>query len=509
MKATDSLFKLIKSMSKSEKGYFKKFANFHVRNNENNYTKIFDAIESQKEYDESKLLKKFKKERFIKQFAVAKNYLYDMVLESLEAYHKSSTSEIRSLLNRVELLIDKGLHSQAKKLLKKAKENAIEYEKLSYIPEINLMEQSIYRMQYNVGGLKDNSDNLIEEIEQCAMKIKNMAEYEKLKNRLYLQRIEMGVLRNEREFHAYDWFLKESLLKNDKQALSINAQMLYYELYASYYNYIEDSQKCYDYSIKLIKLIETNPSVIDSNVNFPTQYLYRHSIQCYNIGNYHEALEYISKMETLKVRSEAQKLNILLKAYNTKVNVYFRMGNMKKCLQLIPEIERLLENNKDSDKLLKEIIYWQITALLMIAEDYRRALKWLVRANISENYNIRQDLECIGRIMEIVLLYELDKTDIMENRIKSTYRFLTNKQKLYKLEKTILVSIRKLINVNSKKDTIKFFTQLKNDLEPIVKDPHEKKFLQYFDIMSWLESKITNNNFAEIVKSKLQPIKLT
>ncbi|MCK6650719.1 MAG: hypothetical protein L6Q66_13770, partial [Bacteroidia bacterium] len=128
MKTTDHLFKLIKSLSKSEKGYFKKFANFHVRNEQNNYTKIFDAIDLQEEYNEKKLLHKFRNEKFVRQFAVAKNYLYEMVLESLEAYHKNSTTEIRSMLNRIEILVDKGLHSQAKKLLRKAKDMAIEYE---------------------------------------------------------------------------------------------------------------------------------------------------------------------------------------------------------------------------------------------------------------------------------------------------------------------------------------------------------------------------------------------
>ena len=144
----------------------------------------------------------------------------------------------------------------------------------------------------------------------------------------------------------------------------------------------------------------------------------------------------------------------------------------------------------------------------MVAEDYKRSLKWLVKANISQNYNIRQDLECIGRIMEIVLHYELGKIDIMEYRIKSTYRFLSKKQKLYNIEKIILTSIRKLINVNSKQDTKAFFVQLKKSLEPIVKDPLEKRFLAYFDIMSWLESKIENRKFAAIVKDKLQPVKL-
>lgn len=506
MKTSDHLFRLIKSLNKSEKGYFKKYANFHVRNEQNNYTKIFDAIDTQKEYNENKLFRKFRDERFINQFAVAKNYLYDMVLESLEAYHKNSTTEIRSLLNRIEILVDKGLHSQAKKLLKKAKEMAITYEKLTYIPEINLMEESIYRMQYSVGDIKDNSSKLIEEIEQCAMRIKNLAEYESLKNRLYVQHMEMGVLRNEKEIKSYDWFLKSPLLKNEKQALSINAKILYYELYASYYNYTEDSEKCYEFSSRLISLFEENPHVIETNVNFPTLFYYRHSIQCYNIGKYHEALEYISKMEVLKPKSDIQKMNTLFKAYNTKLNVYFRMGNMKKCLRLIPEIELLLAKNSDSDKLLKEIIYWQVTSILMIAEEYKQALKWLVKANIAEYSNIRQDLECIGRIMEIVLHYELGKFDSMEYRIKSTYRFLASKQKMYQLEKIILTSIRKLINVNSKKESLFFFKELKNSLESVIKDPLEGKFLMYFDIMSWLESKIENKTFADVVKSKLKPL---
>ncbi|HEX8516442.1 MAG TPA: hypothetical protein VF868_09610 [Bacteroidia bacterium] len=506
MKTSDNLFKLIKSLSKSEKGYFKKYANFHVRNEQNNYTRIFDAIDLQKEYDEKKLLKKFRNERFINQFAVAKNYLYEMVLESLEAYHKNSTTEIRSILNRIEILVDKGLYSQAKKLLKKVKEMAILHEKLTYIPEINLMEQSIYKMHYDVGDLRDNSDKLIEEIEVCAMKIRNLAEYESLKNRLYLQRIETGVLRNEEEMKSYDWLLRSPLLKNDKQALSVNARILYYELFASYYSYIEDSQKCYEFSSLLIRLIGENKEVIETNVNFPTHFLYRHSVQCYNTGKYHEALEYISKMEVLKVKSDVQKLNILLKAYNTKLNVYFKMGNMKKCLQLIPEIESLLETSKDSDKLLKEVIQWQVISLLMIAEQYKPALKWLVKVNLSEVSNIRQDLECIGRIMEIVLHYELGKTDIMEYRLKSTYRFLASKQKMYQLEKIILSSIRKLINVNSKEESIAFFKQLRAALEPVVKDPLESKFLVYFDIMSWLDSKIEKKKFEEVVKSKLKPL---
>jgi hypothetical protein len=142
----------------------------------------------------------------------------------------------------------------------------------------------------------------------------------------------------------------------------------------------------------------------------------------------------------------------------------------------------------------------------MIAEEYKQALRWLVKANIAEHYNIRQDLECIGRIMEIVLHYELGKFDVMEYRIKSTYRFLASKQKMYQLERIILTSIRKLINVHSKEESLRFFRQLKKSLEPVVKDPLEEKFLVYFDIMSWLESKIENKRFLDVVKVKMKPL---
>ena len=260
METSGGLFALIKSLNKSEKGYFKKYANFHVRNNEkNNYTKIFDAIDLQKTYSEAKLIKKFKNERFINQFAVAKNYLYNMILASLEAYTKTVTIELRSLLNRVEILADKGLYTQAKKILKKAKKIALEYEKLTYVAEINLLEQSILRQEYDTRGLKDNVENFTQEIQDVSFQIDNIAIYEQLKSQLLIQYIETGGLRSEKDIKNFDWLIKNPLLGDERQALSVTAKVLFNELHTLYYAYTGDSKKCYEYSLKLLQLIESNP----------------------------------------------------------------------------------------------------------------------------------------------------------------------------------------------------------------------------------------------------------
>ena len=91
MKKPDDLFKLIKSLEKAEKGYFKKFAQTHNKGAEHQYLKLFDAIDQQLEYNEPDLLKKFKSESFVKQLSVTKSYLWDLILKSQRAYRAQSS----------------------------------------------------------------------------------------------------------------------------------------------------------------------------------------------------------------------------------------------------------------------------------------------------------------------------------------------------------------------------------------------------------------------------------
>ena len=61
---SDDLFKLIKSLSKQEKVYFKQYAS--RKKEHNNYIVLFDFIDSMNIYDERELKTKLKSESFIK-----------------------------------------------------------------------------------------------------------------------------------------------------------------------------------------------------------------------------------------------------------------------------------------------------------------------------------------------------------------------------------------------------------------------------------------------------------
>ena len=56
---------------------------------------LFDAIAGQDEYDEEELKRRFRNEKFVRQFSVAKNYLYRLVMKSLRQFHAEETVESR------------------------------------------------------------------------------------------------------------------------------------------------------------------------------------------------------------------------------------------------------------------------------------------------------------------------------------------------------------------------------------------------------------------------------
>ena len=135
------LFTLIKAMTKDEKRYFKNFAKSEGGANLN-YIKLFDAIARQREYNEVKIRRKFRGEKFMRQLSVAKNYLYHLLLKSLANFHakKSAEDEILQGLRYTQILYDKKLAALAQKQIHKIKQTAIEHEFFSYLVKIYLWE---------------------------------------------------------------------------------------------------------------------------------------------------------------------------------------------------------------------------------------------------------------------------------------------------------------------------------------------------------------------------------
>ena len=106
--------------------------------------------------------------------------------------------------------------------------------------------------------------------------------------------------------------------------------------------------------------------------------------------------------------------------------------------------------------------------------------------------DIRPDIHCFARIFNLIVHYELGNDELLEYLGKSTSRLLTKRQRLYKVETALLNFFQKTLpKIIGQKELDLAFKDLKKELEQIFKDPFERKALEYFDFISWLESKIS------------------
>ncbi|MBL7884788.1 MAG: hypothetical protein JNL69_12015, partial [Bacteroidia bacterium] len=173
-KASESLHRLIKSLSKSEKRYFNLYSSRHTLGDKNNNLILFEAIDKQSVYDEDALLKQFKKESFVKLFSITKTRLYDLILDSLIAYHAKSSvdAQLKRDLHCAEILYKKTLYDQCSKLLSSTKKMAQKYERHSSLLEINLWEKRLMEQNNYEGKSDDSILKVLEEDDLISEKIK-------------------------------------------------------------------------------------------------------------------------------------------------------------------------------------------------------------------------------------------------------------------------------------------------------------------------------------------------
>jgi hypothetical protein len=143
----DSLFLLIKSLHPAEKRYYRLFSGRQLQHRHTKSYQLFRYLDARKQYDEAKTKEALAGIIPAKDFAVHKNHLYNDLLRALQAYHYERTPamQVRSGLDKAELLHLRGANAQALKQLLRTKKLALELGQQTSVPEILSWERKLLR----------------------------------------------------------------------------------------------------------------------------------------------------------------------------------------------------------------------------------------------------------------------------------------------------------------------------------------------------------------------------
>mgnify|MGYP002623564360 FL=1 len=511
MKTSDDLFELIKSLDQAEKRYFKLFASMNIRkgSEDNNYVRLFDFIDKQAanqgKYDEDAVKKHFNNEKFIKQLHVLKGYLYSVILKSLRLYHaeKSKVNELNGLLRDADILFHKSLFGQSKKLIAKAKRIAIVHEKYIQLLEIIDMEKAIARAESYTKRTEEDLDNIYYEVNDSLERIRNINDFWRLSTKSFFLRKKYGNIRNEEELSKFNELMKNPLLKSEDRAATYLSKNFYYNIKGLFYLTKGDYENLLKYSKKLVEFLEANPEMMRPN-NYLAA-LNNLLIVQMETGKYEDAMISIKKIRNISADSKAMSAQIFIISYDNEINLYLLTGDFSSGIKLVPDVERGLKDFSGRIDQESEILfYYNIAYLFFGSGKYEYALEWINKILNKKDLKLREDIQIFARLLNLFVHFELDNYDLLEYEIKSTRRFFDSHNYLNEFEKAILSFLNKIINLNSPEQKEELYNDLKFKLSKKTKDASISRASQYFDTISWLDSKLKNKSFSEIVKVKSQ-----
>jgi len=507
MKPSTDLFNLIKSLSKSEKRFFKLSSS--LQSGEKNYLKLFDYIEKQPSYNEEKLKSTFKGEVFIKHLPSEKNHLYKLILKSLRMYY--SEQSVGSILSQdiknIEILYKKALYKECEKFVSRSKNTARKFEKFYYWYELINWEKKLIESSYESGVFSINIDDLVEEEEMVVAKLRNLAEYMVLYAKINLIFRSGGFTRSTEEEERVAEIANNHLIKGKNTALSSDAASVCYYIKglcaATTRNY-SDSFKFFN---RTKEILDDNPEVkLESSKRYVLAQF--HLLRCYiDSNNFEKAEDLINEIRSLKNLKGFKTIDISVQifsnSYVLELVLLNKQGKFSESVQLVSTIDKeqkLLKGNLTKE--MEIVLKYNKAYSYFGSGDFKTALQYINDVLNDNESMLRQDIYSFSRLMNLIIHFELENYDFLEYVIRSTNRYLSKQEREYKIEMLCIKHIRKLSKVNIEANQIEIFEKMKEEVNGLLQDHHERVILEYFDLFSWIDSKLKKKTFAEIIKAK-------
>lgn len=505
MKPSTELFNLIKSLSKSEKRFFKLSSS--LQSGDKNYLKIFDYIEEQNEYDEEMLKTHFKGERFVKHLPSEKNHLYRTILKSLRSFYGDHTVSgiLKQEIKNIELLHGKALYKECSKFVSRAKKMALEYEQFYYLNELISWEKQLLEEAYEEGEFNNNLDEIIREEEEVIAKLRNLAEYQVLYSKINFIFRSEGFTKNEAEKKMVDAIADHPLIKGKNTALSTRAATVCYYVKGLCSATNRDYASSYGFFNRVREILDRS-NLLEDDLGKRYVLTLSHLLQCYiDSRNYSVAFSTIEEIRALEGRKGFESTDIRLRIFATcsihELMLLNSLGSFQQSMLLIPSYQKKFK--EDDYKMSKEqkiTFSYQIAYAYFGLGEYKTALQHINEVLNDNEQTLRQDVYTYARLFNLIIHYELENYDYLSYIIKSTNRFINKTKRNFEIENYFIKQLKKLSKEGSHTKKKAIFKQMKSDMAKLFENSQEKIMLNYFDVASWVDAKVVDIPFSEAIK---------
>lgn len=496
MKKNDDLFKLIKSLEKPEKGYFKKFAQAYNKAADQQYLQLFDAIDAQNEYDEAAIIKKLKKNFPIGQISAAKNYLWELILKSQRAYRANASKFMRlnALMENGEILFEKGLYDQALITWERAKKLALAYDEKAFILDIEAWKRRYFvdlkaeLWEENVLPSFAATDKLIT---QYATTFAIQKIY--FKSTKYIKTY--PDFRNPEHKKEWEIIMTNPILLPENEPEDFYGRLYFNYIHSNYHHLLSNEEKNLYYINNVIKLWEANPALIEVE---PIRYIaavnnYLGTLS--KFSRYTAFCDFVNNFTPPKFNSIGQEAIYYEHWWRWK-EITFKISRDENgfgdfIASSYPELEKYAPYINNVRWML---IRFAIASHYFNIKMFDKALDIINQLIDTKDIELRKDIQAHTRMMYLILHYELKNTLMLESLTRSVKRYLQLNENYFETEKVFIKYFNKLIYAVDQNQATEIINELRNEVILIFdKNSAEKIAFATMPLSEWLKISVIKN----------------
>ncbi|HMK02590.1 MAG TPA: hypothetical protein VK489_00280 [Ferruginibacter sp.] len=494
----EETYELIKSLSRTEKRYFKLFARF--QQGDKSYLKLFDIIDKQLKYDGKAINRKLLEKNKVSNLPAVKKYLFEQIIASIKSYgaYKDLDSDHTDLIETYKVLHYKGLHGQSERLLKKIKSITLQDD--AFIRHFYVLLLEYLREMFNADDQNpDRVQQVLEEKNHTLDIIKNytMVGDPFSYQRLYLRK--KLYCRTKKEKDELTRLMAPVLKTKETDMMSRTALAMRNMGLCDYYMAIGRPEKAFETSKVYLELRKNAGSSDKIDATAIAENL-QHLWLCIRSGIYEEFEDNIEKFKVLlsTIKNQQKFMIGYERWYNYSFIYYIRRGQFTRAQEFLDSEKKTMARISNEFSMKAKIMLWYFTAYNHYAmKDHKAALKMIQR--IMNNANEEMEEYSFAKLLLMFIHYDLKNYELLEYQVRSYQRLLQKTERLYKCEKLILDFFKNVSEADSKRVRQQQLEELKEKVARLFKTYYERGLAFYFDIQSWIDSGLMGKDFAQLV----------
>lgn len=504
MIASTELYQLIKSMTKTEKKYFRENMPYETGKD---YIIVFDSINRQiikdSPYNESILHSKIKDKILLKNISSVKNYLYHAILRTLINYSSGRPKfKITRLIDSIEILMERGLYISAYKLLKSTRKLLIKDHMMEYELILNGIELTLLR---RLGYHKLRSTDITAKISSSKTvlhKLENHLSYRYIANQFYLKLTTEGAPDTSEQMKYFDDLMIDPLMKTPEKAITLVSKKDYYDLSAHYSLLSNDFEGSIKNLREMLKLYENNPGLKYQTFVHYFSVIHNLLLSLIQLKRFNEAQSYVNELKE-EITAGKIRLNALLRMrfatlYQIELMILSGLGEFEKVEDNIEQIEEILSKygNKLGELLKFSLIYHTSCCYFGMGR-YKTALDWVNKLIRKDSGEVPSDYDVTAGILKLITHFEMKDYNYIQYYSVSLQNLMM-KNKNRKFTEYALSSVIKKIAIKDSEDNFQYL------FKELLRNYHTMPTLHReltFDLYSWIQSKTEDKTFSGIIRS--------